>query len=73
VTTASASVPMRQVPHWCQVVEAVARTLVAPPLLQASVAYDPPSLAAGEGVIPLPTDQNPCAQLRRPKDMMRQG
>jgi hypothetical protein len=24
-------------------------------------------------LIPLPTDQNPCAQLRRPMDMMRQG
>jgi hypothetical protein len=25
------------------------------------------------GLIPIPTDQNPCAQLRRPMDMMRQG
>jgi len=24
-------------------------------------------------LIPTPTDQNPCAQLRRPMDMMRQG
>ena len=34
-----------------------------------------PRLAAVAALlfIPTPTDQNPCAQLRRPMDMMRQG
>jgi hypothetical protein len=28
---------------------------------------------ASLGLIPSPIDQNPCAQSRRPMDMMRQG
>ena len=53
-------------------VNAVAPTYVRTNFIAALTAQ-PDLVAAIERLIPSPADQNLCAQLRRPIDMMRQG
>src|SRR5688500_19441968 len=49
-------------------------TIAVPLVLSVSWASNERGLALqSRRVIPSPTDQNPCAQLRKPMDMIRQG